>query len=451
MIGRLARVGVAIVWLAAPAAAETRFPARLVGHAALPAATMTPAPDDAPEDARVSGKFAAGPARVDAPGSVPGRTGARHGGRPTGLAYPFPGQPLQGLSGFAAARAPDGGVLGLLDNGYGSKLNSPDALLSFVRLRPDFGTGAVAVEARVWLRDPDRVVPFRIAYEGTAERYLTGADFDPESIQVVGETVWIGEEFGPFLIRATLDGVVTGVFGTRLEGAPLRSPDHPELRIPAAAGTDWRVPRSGGFEGLALQPGTGLLWAMLERPLIGPDGMAEEGLLALAFDPAAERWTGGRFRFRLAEGAAAIGDLNFVDGRRALVIERDHGEGDPSLACEGGPAPDCFASPARVKRVTLIDTAATDAEGFVRRIGHVDLMAIADPEGVGRIATDAARDLSGLYTMPFVTIESVTVESPGRILVGVDNNLPFSTGRRLDAAADTELLLLEVAAMLGGG
>ena len=34
------------------------------------------------------------------------------------------------------------------------------------------------------------------------------------------------------------------------------------------------------------------------------------------------------------------------------------------------------------------------------------------------------------------------------ILVAVDNNLPFSSGRRLDRAADNELILLEVPELL---
>jgi hypothetical protein len=161
-------------------------------------------------------------------------------------------------------------------------------------------------------------------------------------------------------------------------------------------------------------------------------------------------WTGESFRFRLAKGATAIGDLNFLDARRALVIERDGGEGDPSLGCEGPPAPDCFGRPARLKRVVLIDVAETDAEGFVRRLGHVDLMAIADPDGVARIETDAARDLSGIFTMPFVTIEAVAPAGPGRILVAIDNNLPFSTGRKLDAAADGEFALIAVEGLAEG-
>lgn len=436
--------------LAAPALAqeETVFSATLAGHAYLPALTLVAPPADAPRDAWISGKFT-GAARNDAPMSVAGDTGGLHGGRETGLRLPFIGQPLQGLSGFAMDRAEDGSIFVLIDNGFGSKLNSPDALLSFTRMNPDFGSGEVEVVEQVWLRDPNRVAPFRIAYEGTEARYLTGADFDPESIQVIGDTVWIGEEFGPYLISATLDGVLTGVHATRVEDAEIRSPDHPAMRIPAAAGVDYRSARSGGYEGMALQPGTGLLWAMLEKPLLLEGGEAEGRFLrVLAFDPAAGDWTGDGFRFPLAEGATAIGDFNFIDETRALVIERDNGEGDPSLKCEGEAAPDCFPHPAMVKRVVLIDTADRDADGTVRRIGHIDLMNIQDPDGRARLETAAARDMTGLYTLPFFTIEDVMRVDETHILVAVDNNLPFSSGRQLDQAMNNEFVLLNVAEML---
>ena len=52
----------------------------------------------------------------------------------------------------------------------------------------------------VFLKDPNKKIPFRITHEDTESRYLTGEDFDPESIQVVGDNFWIGDEFGPFLI-----------------------------------------------------------------------------------------------------------------------------------------------------------------------------------------------------------------------------------------------------------
>jgi len=447
---RLATAAAVAALLTAPALAdEPVFPATLAGHAFIPALTLLPPPADAPRDAWISGKYAAGPDRVDTPMSVEGNTGALHGRRGTGLYYPFIGQPLQGLSGFAMNRAEDGSIYALTDNGFGSKANSSDSLLFFHRVMPDFETGEVKVRETVFLHDPDRVVPFRITYEGTDERYLTGADFDLESIQVVGDTVWIGEEFGPFLISATLDGRVTGVYPTLLEGAEIRSPDHPALRIPAEAGKDYVVPRSAGFEGMALHPETGMLWAMLERPLLDETGEPGERVTqVMEFDPEARAWTGERFLFPLDEGATAIGDFNFVDGTRALVIERDNGEGDPSLRCEGEPAADCFPNPAMVKRVVLIDTASIDEDGRVRRVGFVDLMDIADPDGLARLETVADRDLEGRFTMPFFTIENVMLHDENRIIVATDNNLPFSSGRQLDAAKDNEFVLLDVRELL---
>jgi len=435
--------------LAAPAAAqETVFPATLKGHAFLPALSLVAPPADATRDAWLSGKFTTG-GRLTAPMSVLGDTGGLHGKRSTGIALPFIGQPLQGLSGYAMERAEDGSIYVLTDNGFGSKANSPDALLFFSRMQPDFETGKIAVRETVFLHDPDFKVPFRIAYEGTDGRYLTGADFDPESIQLVNGEIWIGEEFGPYLIRATLDGRILAVHPTMSGDTVVKSVDHPTISGLSVAGKDWTVPRSGGYEGMALQPGSGLLWPMFEKPLLGADGQAEGTFLrASAFDPATGSWTGATFKFQLAEGATAIGDFNFIDETRGLIIERDNGEGDPSLKCAGDAAPDCFPLPAMVKRVVMIDTASVDAEGFVRRIGHIDLMNIADPAAVARLDTVAKPALSGKTTMPFFTIEDVMRVDDTHILVGNDNNLPYSSGRALDKASDNEMLLLDVADFL---
>lgn len=434
--------------LTGAALAEDLFPATLAGHALIPALTMIAPPADAPKDAGISGKFT-GPARNDVPGSVMGDTGANHGKRETGISLPFNGQPLQGMSGFAMNRAEDGAIYALTDNGFGSKANSPDALLFFHRLVPDFAAGTVAVQATTFLSDPDRKVPFRIAYEGTDSRYLTGADFDIESIQIAGGTVWLGDEFGPYIINTSMAGHVIAVYPTMVGDAQLKGPDTPGISALSVAGTDWTVQRSGGYEGMALQPGTGLLWAMPEKPLLGADGKASDTFLtAMAFDPANAGWTGATFKFALAEGATAIGDFNFIDAARALVIERDGGEGDPSLKCAGDPAPGCFPAPAMVKRVTLIDTASIDKDGFVRKIGYIDLMDIADPKGLNRLTTAASRDLTGKMTFPFFTIEDVMRVDDTHILVANDNNLPFSSGRALDKAADNEFILLSVPELL---
>jgi hypothetical protein len=164
---------VAVAFPASSAYANAEFPAKLAGHAVLPAATFIEPPADAPADLKLSGRFTGG-ARVDAVGTVMGRSN----GRPTGLSVPFPGQPVQGHSGVK--RMADGSFWVLIDNGFGSKLNSPDAMLFLRRYSIDWAPGTMAAQETVWLHDPDRKVPFRIANEATEKRYLAGSDFDPE-------------------------------------------------------------------------------------------------------------------------------------------------------------------------------------------------------------------------------------------------------------------------------
>ena len=114
---------------------------------------------------------------------MPGKDGVRL----TGLALPFEGQPVQGFSGMKAAG--DGTYWTLSDNGFGSKLNSTDAMLMLHHVRFDWDAGTVERMETVFLSDPDSVVPFPIVNEASATRYLTGGDFDVESIQpVTGET-----------------------------------------------------------------------------------------------------------------------------------------------------------------------------------------------------------------------------------------------------------------------
>jgi hypothetical protein len=97
---------------------------------------------------------------------------------------------VQGFSGIKTLS--DGTFLVLSDNGFGNKANSPDAALTFHRVRPDWPTGRVERLATTFLHDPDRVLPFTIVNEGTAKRYLTGGDLDIESFQIVGDSLYFG-------------------------------------------------------------------------------------------------------------------------------------------------------------------------------------------------------------------------------------------------------------------
>ena len=441
----------AVLVLATHASAQTKYPAILEGHAVLPAMTLTPAPADAPQDLQISGRYGGPPGqRIDTPESVPATSALsdKTAPRPTGLSLPFKGQPVQGLSGIKNLK--DGTFLTLTDNGFGSKANSPDAMLMFHIVKPDWKSGAVERVSTVFLSDPDRKVPFRIVNENTPRRYLTGGDFDLESIQPIGEALWFGDEFGPFLIKTDRAGKVLQVFETMVDGKIVRSPDHPAMAMPAVPGAvKFEVRRSKGFEGMAVSPDGKFLYPLLEGPLLTASGEpeAKDGkrfLRILEFDVEKSQYTGKSYKYALEMPNNSIGDFNLIDATSGLVIERDDTEGDSAQAClEGAPKSDCFNVPAKFKRIYKIDLAQADADGFAKKVGYIDLMDIDDPQKLARQGGKA-----GKLTFPFFTIENVDIVDADRIIVGNDNNLPFSSGRALGKADDNELILLKVTDLL---
>jgi hypothetical protein len=79
----------------------------------------------------------------------------------------------------------------------------------------------------------------------------------------------------------------------------------------------------------------------------------------------------------------------------------------------------------------------------VRKIGYIDLMQIADPN---KKAKKPLNDT--VLTFPFFTIENVDVVDERHIIVGNDNNLPFSSSREPTKQDDNEFVLLDVADLL---
>jgi hypothetical protein len=432
-----------------PLCAQTAFPATLAGHVVMPAQSFVAAPKDAPADLQVTGKFTSGK-RVEALGTVEGLSA----GRPTGVSLPFKGQPLQGHSGIK--KMPDGSYWVLTDNGFGSKANSPDAMLYLNRYAIDFKSGNMKRLETIFLHDPDKKVPFRIVQEGTKKRYLTGSDFDTESFQFAGGAIWIGDEFGPFLIKADLKGKILAVFDTLVDGKVVRSPDHPNVITPAAPGglVDFQVRRSKGFEGMAASKDGSKLYALLEGALYNATTKTNENLdgkdylRVLEFDVKSESWTGRHWKYMLEANNNAIGDFNMIDGNSdklwGLIIERDNGEGTADKACpEGQKRTDCFHDLAKFKRVYKIEMTEANAGGAVRKIGYIDLMAITDPAKLARKPLN-----KGVLTFPFFTIENIDIVDARHIIVGNDNNLPFSSSREPNKADDNEMILLEVAEFL---
>ena len=438
-------IALAAALACAHAAAQTAFPATLAGHAVLPAQSFVAAPKDASADLQASGKFTSGK-RVEALGTVEGLSA----GRGTGVSVPFKGQPLQGHSGIK--KMDDGSFWILTDNGAGAKANSPDFMLYLNHYKVDFKSGKFNRLNTIFLHDPDKKVPFRLVHEGTKQRYLTGSDFDPESFQFAGGALWIGEEFGPFLIKADRKGKVLAVFETQVDGKAVRSPDHPAVTTPGAPGgtVDFQVKRSKGFEGMAASKDGSKLYALLEGPVWNAEAKdyekldGKEALRVLEFDVATEKWTGRHWKYPLETNGHAIGDFNMIDATTGLVIERDNGEGTSDKACpEGQKRSDCFHDIAKFKRVYKIELSEANVGGAVRKIGYIDLLNIADP---AKLARKPLND--GVLKFPFFTIENVDVVDATHIVVGNDNNLPFSSSREPNKADDNELVLLEASALL---
>ena len=440
----------AIAWVTAAAwsltasaqmAIPATFPATLAGHAVLPALSLIAAPKDAPADLQTSGKFTTGQ-RVEKIGSVEGLSA----GRPTGVFLPFKGQPVQGHSGIK--RMADGSYWLLTDNGAGSKANSPDFMLHMSQYQVDFKSGQFKRMRTVFLHDPDKKVPFRIVHEGSTKRYLTGSDLDTESFQFAGGSLWIGDEFGPFLVKADLNGKVLAVFETQVDGKVVRSPDHPAVTTPSAPDQTlkFQVRRSKGFEGMAVSKDGSKLYALLEGALWDETTKASEMLdgkhylRVLEFDVKAEKWTGRHWKYVMEANHHAIGDFNMIDDNTGLIIERDNGEGTPDKACPAGvKRSDCFHDLPQFKRVYKVEMNESNVGSPLRKIGFIDLMAIADPQKLARKPL-----VNGVLSFPFFTIENVDVVDATHIVLGNDNNLPFSSSREPNKADDNELVLLEV-------
>lgn len=335
----------------------------------------------------------------------------------------FLSQPVQGVSALWPADGDE--WFALSDNGYGAKTNSADYLLRIYRLAVEWGgastAGTVVLRSFVQLADPDRKLPFPIIREATDERWLTGADLDPESMVRMGDgSLWIGDEFGPFLLHFAADG---RLLERPYEIPAMRSPDHPHLP-PADAGqiSAATARRSRGFEGLAHFGDH--LYAVIEAG-IGADA---DAALIYEFDLVKRAFTEVKWRFALAGADHAV--TEFVSlasvsrdcGSRFLAIERDGGHGPM----------------AKLKRVHEVHVAGTSLTSQV----VADLLDIANSR---RIAGHPER-----FTFPFVTTEAVWPTAVDEIVLANDNNFPAGGGRDGAVRDATEFVRLQLARPLCG-
>jgi glycerophosphoryl diester phosphodiesterase len=366
----------------------------LEARAVLPADTFAPGP--------VSGQFISG--------------GFRAG--------PFPSQPVQGIS--AVLPADPGSFWVMCDNGYGAKENSSDFLLRMYHVTPTWetaggGAGTVDVGEFIQLRDPDGRIPWPIV-NPTGARNLTGADFDIESVRRAKDgTLWFGDEFGPFLLHASADG--------RLLEAPFPLPRVKSPQNPTLGGTTATLPRSRGFEGMAISKDGQTLYPMLEGALT--TDVDQRRRLIFEFDLRTESYTGRTWQVRFDDAGNSLGDLTQLDEHRLLMIERDP-----------------FAGPAAAfKRIFVLDLRDAGADGLLPKREVLDLLDIGDPNLISLPPRPGDFGLGNPFRFPFETIESVLPLDAERLLVINDNNYPFSAGRNPSRPDDDEFVVVRVSGL----
>ena len=349
-------------------------------------------------------KFAALPAETFVSASEP--SGSLLGATPVnGITLPFVDQPIQGFSGIV----PNGDATFdvLSDNGYGAQANSGDFVLRIHRIAPDFATSAIDVVGGINLTDPNHQVPFPL---NRADRVLTGADFDPESIiRTADGSYWLGEEFGPFLLHIDRAG--------RLIQPPVSIPGVYSPENPLRGDTPANLNPSRGLESLARSPDGRTLYPLLEGTVAGdPPG----SLRMYEFDVATSSYTGRRWTYQLDNPGHSAPDLITVDANRMLVLERDGAQGDT----------------AAFKRVFLVDRRHQDNTGALVKRPVADLLRLSNPQHIGGFADP--------FRFPFFTIETLVLLDNHRVGVLNDNNFPFSAGRTPGRPDNNEFIVIRL-------
>jgi glycerophosphoryl diester phosphodiesterase len=341
-----------------------------------------------------------------------------------GRTPPYDGHIIPGFSGMVAND--DGTFWAMPDNGFGAIDNSADFQLRLYHVTPDWetadgGAGEIVVDEFVPLRDPDGVIGFPIVSEDTPERLLTGGDLDIESVQRAPDgTFWIGEEFGPFILHfdaegALLEAPIAPPFGM--------SPQNPRL------GTDEpRVQQSRGFEAMAMSPDGTTLYPIVEGAF--SDDEDQQRRYIYEVDLATGQYTDRSWQLRTEAPANVIGDAQAIDDDRLLIIERDDFQWIDSA----------------FKRLYVLDLLAPDEEGFVAKHHAVNLLWIANPDGIGDGQPEGGFGLGPLFSFPLQSVEVVLPLDDGRILVANDNNFPGSNGRVPGTPDDTEVIILSTTA-----
>jgi hypothetical protein len=390
------------------------------------------------------------------------RSGQFIGSNPVnGVTLPFKdeGQPLPGFSGIIPGDSP-GSFFGLPDNGYGGQGNSADFIIGFYSFTPNFKTtgdgtivpGSVTVNSFTPFSDPKGLLNASHISGGpvynrrtyyptssilvdpsiTANKLLTGADFDVESfVRLDDGSFWVGEEFGPYLLHFDALG--------QLLAAPIA---HPILRAPQnpqnTAANPSNLSGSQGFESMARNADGTKLYLTTEASINSE--VDKRRLEIYEFDTVTKQYTGKLFKYEKdssdfitggsnnTSNIFFTGDMTHVEDDRYIVIERDHFQGPPDSE-----------KPPRQKKLYLIDLSETDDNSVLKKDLLVDLLDIPDPLNIGGPLPGIPDDK---FSFPLQSVEAITMIDARTLLVGLDNNYPGGNGRIPGRPDNSELITI---------
>jgi glycerophosphoryl diester phosphodiesterase len=333
---------------------------------------------------------------------------------------PWDGQVIPGFS--AVIENGDGTFWAQPDNGFGAKGNSADFLLRNYLVRPDWqtaqgGSGEIAVESFISYNDRNHVLDFPIVNDGTADRLLTGADFDIESVvRAKDGSFWVGEEFGPFLLHFDAEGTLLDK-PFSLDG--VKSPQNPYLH----PGETPTLRASRGFEALAGSKNGRYLYPIVEGALTADPDLRHRQILE--FDTKAGAYTGRTWDYQTDQEPNVIGDAFTVKNDVLLVVERDDFEGDQAVT----------------KRIYEIDLKKTDADGYVEKTLVFDALRVANPDG---LSAGNGYGTGEVWSLPVQSLETIVQLKNGDLLIANDNNYPGNDARVTGTPDDTEFAVIDL-------
>lgn len=342
-----------------------------------------------------------------------------------GMTPPYPGQVIPGFSGMVELS--DGEFLALPDNGFGAKANSSDYLLRIYQVKPNWetantaanpeGVGGVEAQKYISLRDPNNVIEWDIVNEGTADRLLTGSDFDPESIVLDKDgSFWIGEEFGPYILHFSADGV--------LLDAPFAYPGIKSPSNPTLGDEKPTIRNSKGFEAMA---GDGkYLYPIFEGYV---DAATDKRVRIVSeFDTKKGAYTGRTWDYLVdAEDDLAADSFITKDGTM-LVLERD----------------DFWGPEAINRKVYAVDFKKAKPGTSLEKTLMADLLHINNPDRIGMVSDKGAYGVEEDFSFPFQSVETIVELSDGRYLTAVDNNFPGNDARYPGKPDNTEMIIFSI-------